>query len=90
MDNHLERVFSNETSDKPTFYVSATSKTDHQVGESIFILVPMAYGLDKLDTPEYRETLFNYIIKQMTHDNIVTESGNPLLQEIGFYKIQWT
>lgn len=53
--------------EKPLFYVSATSKTDDSVApaghENLFILIPVAPGLD--DTDEIRERYLNVVIQRL-------------------------
>lgn len=60
--------------DTPSYYVNVTSKTDSTVspelGETLFVLVPLAAGLE--DTPELRE---EYYRKVMGHlEGLVGES----------------
>lgn len=53
--------------DKPSVYISATSKTDPDVApkghENLMALIPVATGLE--DTPEMREAYFGYIMKKL-------------------------
>jgi phytoene desaturase len=67
-DNHFSQIFKNpQWPDKPSYYVSATSKTDPKTApygkENIFVLVPVAPGLE--DTEVIRNHYFNMIIKHM-------------------------
>ena len=54
---------------KPLFYVCCTSKTDSKVAppghENIFILMPLAVGLE--DSEETREKYFEMIMKRLEH-----------------------
>jgi len=75
-DKHAEEIYTNPRwPSKPLFYVSATSKTDPGVApegmENIFILVPVATGLE--DSDETREAYFNDIMDRLekhTGENI--------------------
>ena len=55
--------------DKPAFYVSATSKTDPSVAppghEAVFVLVPISYELKEKDTAEMRAQLLEHILARM-------------------------
>jgi phytoene desaturase len=61
--------------DRPQFYLSCTSKTDHTVAphgtEAVMILIPVAPGLD--DKPEIRQRYFDEVISRLesiTQQNI--------------------
>jgi phytoene desaturase len=67
-ENHFSQIFKNpQWPDNPSYYVSATSKTDSKTApkdhENIFVLVPVAPGLE--DTEKIRNNYFNKIIKHM-------------------------
>jgi len=67
-ENHFSQIFKNpQWPDKPSYYVSATSKTDPITApkgyENLFVLVPVAAGLE--DTDKIRNKYFNMIIKHM-------------------------
>ena len=53
--------------EKPSIYISNTSKTDDEVAprgmENVMVLIPVATGLE--DTPEVREKYFDYIISKL-------------------------
>merc|ERR1711871_873498 len=55
--------------EKPAFYVSATSKTDKAVappgGDAVFVLVPLSYKLLKQDGPALRATLLDHVLDRM-------------------------
>jgi phytoene desaturase len=76
-DQHFNTLFDKKKKDwpqgVPSYYFHATSKTDSNSapdnGESIFVLVPVASGLD--DTDEIREELFNRIVG---HIEMLTET----------------
>ncbi|GAB4159778.1 MAG: phytoene desaturase family protein [Candidatus Dojkabacteria bacterium] len=61
---HFKSVEEGLNPERPQYYLSAPSKTDPNVApagmENLFVLVPTASGL--LDTAEYREKIFNYVI----------------------------
>ena len=67
----------------PLFYVSCTSKTDISTapenGESLFVLIPTANGLN--DTDEIRKKFFNMIISRI-EDNI----GDSIRKNIVFQR----
>jgi len=86
LDRHLEEMFvSHVVSENPTFYVSATSKTDKSVapsdGETIFVLVPLTYTCDEdSDTPEFRRSILDMVLKRMFH----TASPDSLIYNSSF------
>ncbi len=53
--------------EKPLFYLSAPSKTDHTIApegyENLFMLIPIAPGLE--DTDEIREKYFNLLLERL-------------------------
>lgn len=65
----------------PQFYVSCPSKTDHTVapagGENIFILIPVAPGLE--DTEAIREKYFTFVM-----DRLEKLTGQPIRDHIVF------
>lgn len=78
IDDHLRSVFDSEPVDgyypTPTFYASATSKTDrmtlppdlrNQNGETVFILVPVHPKLNGSDTNVVREELLIQILDRI-------------------------
>ena len=79
-------VFEDHTlTEKPAFYVSATSKTDDSVapegGEAVFVLVPISYKLSQADTPKMRQELKEHVLDRMENklgyklrDSIVYQS----------------
>jgi len=83
LDAHLHAAFvEHQHTSKPTFYVSATSKSDTSVssnhgGETLFILVPMSYQLNGTDTESFRESLLNTILSRM--EQALEESLKPHL-----------
>jgi phytoene desaturase len=67
-ENHFSQIFKNPIwPDTPSYYVSATSKTDPATApkghENIFVLVPVAPGLE--DNEKIRNKYFNMIIEHM-------------------------
>ncbi|MBN2058258.1 MAG: phytoene desaturase [Candidatus Saganbacteria bacterium] len=80
-DEHFRSIFERPAwPENYSYYVSCTSKTDPSTappgGEAVFVLVPVAAGLD--DTPEIRERMFDRTIAHMEklleeriRDNIV-------------------
>jgi len=67
-ENHFSQIFQTpKWPDKPSYYVSATSKTDPVVApkgyENLFVLVPVAPNLE--DTDKIRDNYFNLILKHM-------------------------
>jgi phytoene desaturase len=77
---HFDQIFIRpDWPEKPCYYVSCPSKTDSTVapagGENLFILVPVAAGLD--DSDEVREAYFDRVL---THLESVVEQ--PLRQHI--------
>ena len=73
--NHFDTIFEHPAwPEKPCFYVSCISKTDPESapagGENVFVLVPVAPGLD--DTDERRNRYADYIIEHI--ENITGES----------------
>ncbi|MFA5113092.1 MAG: phytoene desaturase family protein [Candidatus Margulisiibacteriota bacterium] len=67
-DEHFKSIFDRPAwPDAYSYYVSCPSKTDEAVappgGETIFILVPVAAGLD--DTPAVREKMFDRTIAHL-------------------------
>jgi len=67
-DEHFDDIFKNpQWPDKFSYYVSCISKTDSTTavegGENVFVLIPVAAGLD--DTEETREAYFNKTIDHM-------------------------
>lgn len=85
-DDHFDSLFGKKRwpAGVPSYYYHATSKTDPasapKNGESIFVLVPVASGLD--DTDEKREELFNRILD---HLEVLTET--PIRKHITVKKI---
>lgn len=69
-DDHFDSLFGTKRwpDGVPSYYFHATSKTDNSVapsnGESLFILVPVASGID--DTDEIRESLYERIIAHLS------------------------
>lgn len=80
LEKHLEELFTtHEVSESPTFYVSATSKTDRPVapsgGETLFVLVPFTYTFDHdSDTPQIRNTILELVLKRMFPNGFPAES----------------
>jgi phytoene desaturase len=67
-ENHFTQIFkSPQWPDKPSYYVSATSKTDPKTApkgcENLFVLVPVAPSLE--DNEKIRTNYFDKIIKHM-------------------------
>jgi phytoene desaturase len=67
-ENHFQQIFNNPMwPDKPSYYLSAPSKTDPVVApkgcENIFVLVPVAAGLE--DNNNIREKYFKKIINHI-------------------------
>lgn len=82
---HFDQIFVRPTwPEKPCYYVSCPSKTDPSVapadGENLFILVPVAAGLD--DSDKVREAYFEQVL---THLESVVEQ--PLRQHIRVRRI---
>jgi len=74
-ENHFSQIFKEpKWPDSPSYYVSATSKTDPKAApkghENIFVLVPVAPGLD--NNEKIRNKYFDMIIKHM--ENLFGES----------------
>jgi len=75
-EKHFQTIFHEPGwPENPSYYVSCPSKSDATVapadGENLFILVPVAAGLE--DTPEIRERYFTQIInhlERLTGENI--------------------
>eukprot|EP00300_Choanocystis_sp_HF-7_P039662 c5976_g1_i1.p1 GENE.c5976_g1_i1~~c5976_g1_i1.p1 ORF type:complete len:1376 (-),score=181.31 c5976_g1_i1:17-4144(-) len=73
LDAHLHATFTaNEHSPTPTFYVSATSKTDKSVlppsgkGEAVFVLIPFSYRLNGTDDgKEFRKMYLDKVLARM-------------------------
>ena len=70
LQQHLEDVFESHThSERPTFYVSAVSKTDDfvapQGGETVVFLVPLSPRLNGTDTEEIRDDVFEHLLKRL-------------------------
>eukprot|EP00746_Dinoflagellata_sp_MGD_P148152 gnl/MRDRNA2_/MRDRNA2_80411_c0_seq3.p1 gnl/MRDRNA2_/MRDRNA2_80411_c0~~gnl/MRDRNA2_/MRDRNA2_80411_c0_seq3.p1 ORF type:complete len:544 (+),score=72.92 gnl/MRDRNA2_/MRDRNA2_80411_c0_seq3:51-1682(+) len=70
LDAHLRTVFEDHVmSDRPTFYVTATSVTDPStapVGStSLFVLVPISYKLNGTDTEALRHKVLRHVIHRM-------------------------
>lgn len=67
---------------EPLFYLSVTSKSDEEVapegGENLFILIPVAAGLDS-DSEALRERYFKQVIKR-----IEQRTGQPVEEAIVF------
>jgi phytoene desaturase len=67
---------------EPLFYLSVTSKSDEEVapegGENLFILIPVAAGLDS-DSEALRERYFKQVIKR-----IEQRTGQPVQEAIVF------
>lgn len=66
--NHFDAIFNDpKWPDSPSYYISCPSKDDDKVApkdnENIFILVPVAPGLE--DTDEFREKYFNKILTHL-------------------------
>jgi phytoene desaturase len=69
-EEHFNAIFDSPTwPEKPSYYVACPSKTDLSVapegGENIFLLVPVAPGID--DSDEIREHFFNTILAHFEH-----------------------
>jgi phytoene desaturase len=67
-DPHFETIFKKPSwPDNPSYYICCTSKTDPSVApegsENIFILIPVAAGLE--DTDEVRERYFKWVMDHM-------------------------
>lgn len=67
-ESHTNKIFENpEWPDEPLFYVCCTSKTDSSTApeghENLFILVPLAPGLE--DTQSLHDKYFNHILSRM-------------------------
>jgi phytoene desaturase len=65
---HADEIYKDpQWPQKPSIYISATSKTDETVApegmENLMVLIPVAPGLD--DTEEIREKYYNYIIDKI-------------------------
>ncbi|MBN2173353.1 MAG: phytoene desaturase [Bacteroidales bacterium] len=65
---HAEEIYTDpKWPDKPSIYISGTSKTDSTVApegmENLMVLIPVAPGL--LDTEEIREKYYQYIIRKL-------------------------
>jgi len=74
-EKHFDTIFKKPAwPDEPSYYVSCPSKTDDSVapkdGENIFILVPVAPGLD--DNPKIREIYYEKILGHL--ENLIKES----------------
>jgi phytoene desaturase len=76
-DEGFESIFNPKKADwpeSPSYYVNVTSKSDSTVspegGETLFILVPLAPGLE--DTPELREKYYKKIMNHL--ESLVGES----------------
>jgi phytoene desaturase len=66
---HASQIYDNpQWPQKPSIYISATSKTDKTVApqghENLMVLIPVAPGLE--DTPAVREQLFSFILQKLT------------------------
>ena len=79
LDSHLKHVFApvppgNDYSQHPTFYLSATSKTDphtlppdvpQDMAEAVFVLVPIHPMLNGSDTPEVRARVLDLVLDRV-------------------------
>ena len=77
LDTHLDHVFAREPprgeyARQPTFYVSATSKTDPMVqpannsaAETVFVLIPIHHRLNGSDTSEVRAAALEMVLNRM-------------------------
>lgn len=96
---HAANIYDNpQWPQKPSIYISATSKTDDSVApegyENLMVLIPVAPGLE--DTPEMRDKLYNYIIQkltQLTGINVITHlvykrsyAHNDFISDYNAYK----
>jgi phytoene desaturase len=84
-DGHFDTIFRKPSwPQKPCFYVSCISKTDPDMapagGENVFLLVPVAAGLD--DTDETREKFANEALEHLEH-----VSGEQIRQYITVKRI---
>jgi phytoene desaturase len=76
-EKHANEIYTDKQwPTEPLFYLSVTSQTDPHVapegGENLFILIPVAAGLDG-DTPAIREKYFQMVIQR-----IEQRTGKPL------------
>jgi phytoene desaturase len=96
---HFSQIFDKPTwPDNPSYYVSATSKTDSTVApkgcENLFVLVPVAAGLednDKIREKYYNKTLkhFEKLIGQDILDSVVVKrifAHNDFIDRYHAYK----
>jgi lycopene cyclase domain-containing protein len=88
LEKHLSEVFETRVMPPdPTFYVSATARSDDNVGpvggESLFILVPIPYAAkdkSEVDTKEIRERIWELVLRRME------AKCGPMKDSIVFYK----
>jgi phytoene desaturase len=81
-NKHADEIYKDPRwPEKPSVYISATSKTDNSVApnkmENLMVLIPVAPGLE--DTEEIREKYFNYVI-----DKIEKFTGEAFRENIIF------
>lgn len=79
---HAQEIYvTKEWPEKPLFYASVPSVTDPSVApegmENLFLLIPVATGLQESDTEEVREKYFNLVI-----DRLEKLSGNSIREHI--------
>jgi phytoene desaturase len=84
-EKHANEIYTDKQwPTEPLFYLSVTSQTDPHVapegGENLFILIPVAAGLDG-DTPAIREKYFQMVIQR-----IEQRTGQAIKEHIVYQK----